>query len=626
MSQAKNNGNIRQFFKPSQKASTTTTTPSRSTRLRNRQPANPRSNDPMQAMSSHQSSSSLSEPPTSLPQSSLNISNGLVPGSDEEEDDDSDTSLEDLDVIFKINRTAPATPSSSMPATVTPRASRSKKLPASALQRSPLAVSTQYKFDLKHLMETSAADEALEARERRLEEIAQESTDMGDDEPTTFSNDMHGNILRELHGEKEEGGEKDVRKVLNAVKRTEAMNLGSRWYFFETEEIPTVKRQPFPKASVAAWKKDLAEPQIRHQTFVSGFAENMVEYGKTLPDEIIKWILDDFCMEEQTDLRNSYSAVLRVSRQQVYQLLTPEVIRKMFKSLGATSSAITLTDKIEPREEMPDAYLHHPWSRFRDLIGLINLIAKYLQQETRLEVICILLRLGIDPVLMERVDLLSLVQTTLHNLCLHISPDTWESSSQTICATIFSTVELPSLRLRVVNSIPPTRSSRLHELRRRLALTFYFSSLSKSLHPPQAIISIPALIQRLKDPPFQINRNTNYRELSSLILLLDIAIDDGRAEGLDFSDKDVEVQFNEDVDELTTRFANFGIKASGAANISRMEAGGILNLVERRIEHTVRTRPKPKNMFYEETKNYYERRESLGAMQKGMSNFVKEAK
>ncbi|KAA8569084.1 hypothetical protein EYC84_000754 [Monilinia fructicola] len=569
MSQAKRNGNVRQFFKPLQQASVSKTTP----------------------------------PP-------VKQSDSVVPGSDDEEDDDSDSSLEDLDVIFNTNRTAPAG-IPSVPAPGTPRASRSRKPPTSTLQRSPLTVRTHYKFDLKYLKAIAADDEALEAKERRLKKITQEDTEMGDDEPIAFSNDIHGNILRGLHEEKEEGGGKDVQKVLNAVKRTEALNMGSRWYFFETEEIPT---------------NDLAEPQIRHQTFVSGFAENMVAYGNTLPDEIIEWILDDFCMEEQTDLRNAYSSVLRVSRKQVYRLVTPEVIRRMFKSLGATSSAITLTDKINPRREISDAYAHHPWSKVRALIDLINLVAKHLQVETRLEVICILLRLGIDPVLMERVDLFSLVQTTLHSLCLYIDPEIWESSSQTICATLFSTVELPSLRLRIVTSIPPTRSSRLHELRRRLALTFYFSSLPTSLHPPQSIISIRALIQRLKDPPFQINRNTDYRELSSLILLLDIAIDDGRAEGMDFSDKEVEAQFNRDVDELTSRLANFGIKASGAANISRVEAGGILNLVERRIEYTVRTRPKPKNLFYEEIKNHYERQESLGGMQRGMSNFVKKAK
>lgn len=439
MSQAKRNGNVRQFFKPLQQASVSKTTPppvkqsdsqtsSRSTLLTNHQPETLNSDDPLESTSSQQSCSSLSEPPMSLPQSSSNISKGVVPGSDDEEDDDSDSSLEDLDVIFNTNRTAPAG-IPSVPAPGTPRASRSRKPPTSTLQRSPLTVRTHYKFDLKYLKAIAADDEALEAKERRLKKITQEDTEMGDDEPIAFSNDIHGNILRGLHEEKEEGGGKDVQKVLNAVKRTEALNMGSRWYFFETEEIPTVKRQPFPKASVLKnWKNDLAEPQIRHQTFVSGFAENMVAYGNTLPDEIIEWILDDFCMEEQTDLRNAYSSVLRVSRKQVYRLVTPEVIRRMFKSLGATSSAITLTDKINPRREISDAYAHHPWSKVRALIDLINLVAKHLQVETRLEVICILLRLGIDPVLMERVDLFSQVQTTLHSLCLYIDPEIWESS------------------------------------------------------------------------------------------------------------------------------------------------------------------------------------------------------
>ncbi|ESZ91481.1 hypothetical protein SBOR_8142 [Sclerotinia borealis F-4128] len=639
MSPVKINENIRQFFKTILPISTSASTPLSESHSNSRtssgcslstnlQPANPMTDDSMEATSSQQSSSSLSKPPTNFPQSSSNISNGVVPGSDEEDDSAfSDSSLEDLNVIFKTNRRAPATTSSSTPAPVTSRASMSRKLPVTTNKLSPSAVRTQHKFDMKYLMGTAAADEALEAKERRLEELAQEDTEMGDDDPGAFSDGVHGNILRELNEEKEEGDGKDVQKVMNAIERTEAMNVGSRWYFFETDRIPTVKRQPFPKALLPInWKNDLAEPQNRHQTFVSGFAENMVAYGKILPDEIIQWILDDICMEDQADLRNSYSSIMRVSGEQVHRLVTPEIIRNMFKSIGATSSAITLTDKINPRPEISDAYSHHPWSKVRALIDLINLIAKYLQQETRLEIICILLRLGIDPILLERVDLFSSVQSTLHNLCLFIDPDSWEQSSQAICATLFNTIELPSLRLRIINAIPPIRSSRLHELRRRLALTFYFSSLSKSLQPPQKIITIPSLTQRLKEPAFHVNRNTDYHELASLILLLDVAIDDGRSDDLDLSDKNVEIQFNNDVDELTNRFANFGIKISGAANISRMEAGGILNLVERRIEHTVRTRSKPKSMFYEETKKFYDNREHLGDMQKSMSKFVKKAK
>ncbi|KAF7852743.1 uncharacterized protein EAF02_012142 [Botrytis sinoallii] len=642
----KTNGNIRQFFKPTQQAATSASTPlsttsrnndqitSGSSLSTNPQPTGLVSSATMEPMSSPQSSSSpsspqstssLSTPPVNIPQSSSNISNGVVPCSDDE--GDSDSSLEDLNVIFKTNRTAPIATSSTL-APVSPRASRFRNDPFSSAKRSPLALrTTPYKFDLKHLMGTAVADRALEEKERRLKEIAQEDTEMGDDEPTAFNDDIHGGILRKLNEEKEDGGGKDIQKVLKAVKRTEAGNVGSRWYFFEMGETPPIKRKPFPTSSLPKnWKNDLAEPQIRHQTFVSGFAENMIAYRKKLPDEIIQWILDDFCLEEQNDLRNAYSSVLAISRKQVHRLVTPVVIRKMFKSIGATNTAIALSEKVVPRLEISDAYSNHPWSKVRALIGLLNLTAKYLQQETRLEVICILLRLGIDRALLERVDLLSQVQTTLHNLCLWIDPDVWEESSQTICATLFNTVELASFRLDIVNSIPPIRSSKLHELRRRLALTFFFSSLPVSLSPPQKSLSIRSIIQRLNDPPFQITRTTDYPELSALILLLDIGIDDGRAEDLDLTDEDTEIQFNKDVDELTDRFANFGIMASGAAHISKVETSGILNLVERRIEHTVRTRRKPKNMFYEETKKYYEQGESLEGMQKGMSNFVKQAK
>ncbi|TGO54866.1 hypothetical protein BOTNAR_0257g00050 [Botryotinia narcissicola] len=580
----KTNGNIRQFFKPTQQASTSTSTPLSTTSRNNDQIAsgsslstNPQptglvSSATMEPLSSPQSSSSpsspqstssLSTPPVNIPQSSSNISNGVVPCSDDE--DNSDSSLEYLNVIFKTNRTAPVATSSTL-APVSPRASRASRFkngPISSAERSPLALrTTPYEFDLKHLIGTAVADRALEEKERRLKEITQEDTEMGDDEPTAFNDNIHGGILRKLNEEKEDGGGKDIQKVLKAVKRIEVGNVGSRWYFFETGETPPIKRKPFPTSSLPKnWKNDLVEPQIRHQTFVSGFAENMIAYRKKLPDEIIQWILDDFCLEEQNDLRNAYSYVLAMSRKQVHRLVTPVVIRKMFKSIGATNTAIALSEKLVPRLEKSDAYSNHPWSK-----------------------------------------------------------------SQTICATLFNTVELASLRLGIVNSIPPFRSSKLHVLRRRLALTFFFSSLPVSFSPPQKSLSIRSIIQRLNDPPFQITRTTDYAELSALVLLLDIGIDDGRAEDLDLTDEDTEIQFNKDVDELTDRFANFGIMASGAAHISKVESSGILNLVERRIEHTVRTRRKPKNMFYEETKKYYEQGESLERMQKGMSNFVKQAK
>ena len=206
-----------------------------------------------------------------------------------------------------------------------------------------------------------------------------------------------------------------------------------------------------------------------------------------------------------------------------------------------------------------------------------------------------------------------------HNSHAKLTPH----QSQAICASLYNAVELASLRLRIIDCIPPTRSSRLHELRRRLALTFYFSDLSKSLHPPQTIISIPTLTLRLQEPAFHINRNTDYRELAALILLLDVAIDNGRSDDLDLEDKEVERQFNNDVDDLATKVTSSYINFSGAANLSRVEAKEIMELVGNRIKHTVRSRPKPKHNIYEESMQAFNKREkTLGGMQENMSKYL----
>jgi hypothetical protein len=242
--------------------------------------------------------------------------------------------------------------------------------------------------------------------------------------------EAHGEILQNIKIDKDEGaGQRDAQKVLKAVQRTEATNTVQRWYFFETEPTsPLRKRQPFPKQSLSReWKDDLAEPQFRHQTFVSGFAENMITYGKQLPDEILLWILDEICVEELGELRNAYRGILKASPEQVHSLVTPELARKMFVNLGATATATTLSDKIRPHPEVSNAYSHHRWSRLRSLFGVISAIAKPLLQETRLQILVLLLRMSADHLLLERADLLSAMQTALYNVCRYIEPNQWES-------------------------------------------------------------------------------------------------------------------------------------------------------------------------------------------------------
>lgn len=84
-----------------------------------------------------------------------------------------------------------------------------------------------------------------------------------------------------------------------AIDRVEVTLPEYRWYFFETQPTSVdVKRQPFPDIFLSEdWRHDLANPRQRYQTFVSGFAEDMVCVGKTLPDEIITWMLDEICLD-----------------------------------------------------------------------------------------------------------------------------------------------------------------------------------------------------------------------------------------------------------------------------------------------------------------------------------------
>ncbi|KAM3075851.1 hypothetical protein ACMFMG_006626 [Clarireedia jacksonii] len=628
MPEPKRNGNIRGFFKP--------VPPARApgTRSNSHQVVSPTSTSTadvqIRATSSSPPVSSLSSNPVVVTsQSSSNISNGIVPGSDDEEDDNSSTcSLEDLSTAIWKTDTRPLAkpPAPSVPLLSTPRASRSRKPPASTFKLSPLASKTSnFKFDLRSLVSAAADDDALEERTKRVKALMESPEDSGMTEAGGFGlSEKHGKILQNIRIDNDEGvGQRDAQKVLKAVKRTEAMNMNQRWYFFETEPQKSFsKRQPFPsKALSKEWKDDLAEARFRHQTFVSGFAENMIAYGKQLPDEILLWILDEICVEELGDLRYSYCGIMKASSEQVRHLVTPEIVRGMFMSVGATAIATTLHEKIRPRLEVSNPYPHHHWSRLRSLLSLISSIAKPLQHEARLHTIILLLRMSADRLLLERADLLSTMQTALYDLCRYIKPDQWESSCQEICTSVFQSIDPAFLRLQIVQCIPCT-SPYTHELRRRLSLAFYFNDHSKALQPPTLIIDLPEITQRLHDAPFKITPETDYHELGSLILLLDIAVDNGRSADLDLKDPESETQFNNKVDALAMAITSISISYSGAAYISRIEAKEVVELVGNRISNTVRSRLKPKHNIYDESLVGLRRKEDFGQEQKGMSTFM----
>lgn len=136
-------------------------------------------------------------------------------------------------------------------------------------------------------------------------------------------------------------------------------------------------------------------------------------------------------------------------------------------------------------------------------------------------------------------------------------------------------------------------------MRRRLATAFYFNSLANSQEHSHRTVDLHQFTQRLDDAEFKITSQTDYRELSALASLLDVAVDDGQRIGLDLSRRDVCQKFDQELDVLSARIKGVvkGIGNPGAAFMSRMQARDVLDLVSQRISNTLRQIPKPKHTW-----------------------------
>lgn len=190
---------------------------------------------------------------------------------------------------------------------------------------------------------------------------------------------------------------------------------------------------------------------------------------------------------------------------------------------------------------------------------------------------------------------------------------------QEICRPLFESIEQATLRLKIIDSISST-TARTHDLRRRLAMCFYFKDLSFSKNHSHSIMDLNVFIRRLDDPDFDANSQTDYRELTALILLLDTAVDDGRSMNLDLSVPSIEKKFDEDIEDFgaTIKDVMRSIGNPGAAFISRIEAKEVLELVSQRISDTLRSKPKPKNSLFDKAKPA----ENLESERKGMRSFI----
>lgn len=363
------------------------------------------------------------------PEGSRTTLTGKTVRSSDDEESDSDASLVDLATLLQAKRPATHQNSSTdKAAPSTPRASRFTGR-NHELNSSPIVV-PKYKFDLKYLASLAKTDDAIEASSKRVKALStpQEETDalFPTDSSPHEPKPNHLDLLGSVVANREDG---EMQRVTRAIKRTEATLSEQRWYFFNTQANPSKdKRQPFPtKAVPEAWRNELLDSKSRYQTFVSGFAEDMVSYGKALPDEIFLWIMDELSREPSDPLRNSYSNTLRESTEQVERLVGLDLIQSLFKGLGGSPTGTSLSQKIRSTPAVVDPYSKYTWDILCTVVKFLGQVARHLQQGARVYTICMLLMMSVDRVVFDNVDVLDEVQETIGRLCRHIPDDAWES-------------------------------------------------------------------------------------------------------------------------------------------------------------------------------------------------------
>lgn len=153
-------------------------------------------------------------------------------------------------------------------------------------------------------------------------------------------------------------------------------------------------------------------------------------------------------------------------------------------------------------------------------------------------------------------------------------------------------------------------------------MSFFFNDASYSTSHPHTTMDIQKFITRLEDSTFDARPQTDYQELTALVLLLDVAVDDGQSTKLKLRDPITEKRFNKDVDELVSSIKDImkSIGNPGAAFISRIEAKEALELVSQRIADTVRTKKVVKESWFDRDRARNEIK--LVSEKQGMSKFL----
>ncbi|KAM0556882.1 hypothetical protein ACHAPJ_005555 [Fusarium lateritium] len=575
MSQKGKNGNIMSFFKPvtrsqTPKASKTST------------PTPPSPEPP---------SSPLDQKTTTPVKKTVPLSRDReIQASDDEDGfgSSSDDSLEDLSTIIGRGRPGKATRSPVRNPFATPRAKRT----AVEFHASPLAIIPKHKFDLKALAKDARQDDATNASSMRAKAFSE--LDASKDErmeTDVASRDVMEDIVKNNTGQ-------DAQKVLRAVQRAEPGQSQLRYCFFSEAYTPPTPKAAPKKFNKGPWRLlTQGDPQTREQHLASGLPLTLIHLQGGLPDELFEWILNELCTQKSNLVGQEYCNLISSCPEQVERLITPQRLEQLFYRLGASpeleqrdSESNILKPNVEP-------YEGRDWLPLSYFLSLLTAISPYMSQESVVYAAQTLLRMSMDKFLIYDINLLVTYETTIGALLEAIPQPSWDTFCFETCALLHGLFKAQYVRTNALACLPITRT-RTHELRRRLAVVFLFDDTGLGRYHPDDTVTIRGIIELLDNDDFFVGPKTDFAELQANIVLLNIAVDDGSFAASD--DPEKEKQFNNDIDELAVRLREIWRKINDAGmKLARTEAKSVIEWVQQRLAHSVRTRRKAKKSIFD---------------------------
>ncbi|GAO14527.1 uncharacterized protein UV8b_04330 [Ustilaginoidea virens] len=535
------------------------------------------------------SSSPLSsEPPSTPPAPAVTE----IRASDDEASDDDDSLVDISCLIGATSRTS--VPARHDDPYSTPRA---KRTAAAGLRSSPLAVTPRHKFDLKALAKDARSDDAAVASSLKVHRPAAAPGESGAE---GFAADAA--VGRHVAGVVKDKGGQDAHRVLRAVRRSEPACSQHRYLFFADNHGPPDAPEPpsLPKGS--PWHlltQGSVESRERHLT--SGLPQTILRKKGGLPDSLFEWMLDSLCAQSSAIIRQEYCNMIASCPEQVGRLLTADRARQVFIRLGArdlgpaaadlaADLAVSSSDDMEPYDE-------RDWSCLKSFISLLGLVAGRLTVRAAAYAAQTLVQLALDSLLISNVDVLCEFEYTIQQLADAIPGPSWNSFCSETCSLVNTRVDSCTVKTTALSCLPVC-SRRTHDLRRRIAVADLFHDDALAARSPEDVVTLRSIIDLLSGERFAIRQSTDFSELRASVILVNIAVDDGSVAS--FDDADGELDFNAQVDELAGRLREIWRKTNDSGmKLSRTEAKSVVEWVQQRLAHSVRTRPKAKKSVFD---------------------------